>query len=126
MGTKTIDDDELFDALADSRRRQLLVELLTHNPQHVPELSRKSQEIAKADEKLFQQHLSSSRTIPGVDEGLLRLHYIHLPKLADYGFIEWDRNTHVVTKGPRFDEMRPLLEPLIDQQKEETVVLLRE
>ena len=121
-----IDNDKLFGALADSRRRQLLVELVTHNPHHVPELSGKSQEIANADENLFQQHLASSRTVPGVDEELLRLHHVHLPKLADYGFIEWDRDAHVVTKGPRFDEMRPLLELLIDQQKEETVVLLRE
>ncbi|MFC6718950.1 hypothetical protein ACFQHN_15380 [Natrialbaceae archaeon GCM10025896] len=85
-----------------------------------------SQKIAEADEGLFQQHLSSSRVIPGVDEELLRLHYVHLPKLTDYGFIEWDRDAHVVTKGPRFDEMKPLLKLLIDQQKEETVVLLRE
>ncbi|MFC6812487.1 hypothetical protein ACFQGT_14250 [Natrialbaceae archaeon GCM10025810] len=120
------DYDDVFDGLANSCRRQLLVELSTHNPHDVPKLPEMSQKIAEADEGLFQQHLSSSRVIPGVDEELLRLHYVHLPKLTDYGFIEWDRDAHVVTKGPRFDEMKPLLKLLIDQQKEETVVLLRE
>ena len=121
-----VDNEDVFDALADSRRRQVLVELLTDNPQHVPELSERSQEIAEADEGLLQQHLSGSPGIPAGDEELLRLYYVHLPKLADYGFIEWDRDAHVVTKGPRFDEMKPLLELLIDQQEEGSVVLLRQ
>ncbi|WP_254544885.1 transcriptional regulator [Halomarina pelagica] len=43
---------------------------------------------------------------------LMLLNAVHLPKLADYGFIEWDRNTHEVMKGPKFDEIRPLLELL--------------
>lgn len=121
-----IDNEDMFDALAASRRRKLLVELLIYNPQHVPELSGRSQEIADAHEGLLQQHLSGSPGIPGVDEELLRLYHVHLPKLADYGFIEWERDAHVVAKGPRFDEMTPLLELLTDQQEDEAVVLLRQ
>lgn len=45
------------------------------------------------------------------------LTHVHLPKLADAGYIEWDRDAHTVVKGPRFDEIRPLMTaiaPLID------------
>lgn len=121
-----IDNEDAFDALADRRRRQLLVELVTHNPQHVPELSGSAQEFAEADEGLIQECLSGSPEIPGRDGELLRLHHVHLPKLADYGFIRWNRDAHVITKGPRFDEIRPVLELLIDQQEDEPVVLIRQ
>lgn len=36
-------------------------------------------------------------------------HY-HLSELAAAGSIEYDRELHVVTTGPRFEEIRPLLE----------------
>ncbi|QFU84563.1 transcriptional regulator (plasmid) [Natronorubrum aibiense] len=37
----------------------------------------------------------------------------HLPRLAEADFIVWDQETDEVAKGPRFEEIRPLLE-LID------------
>jgi hypothetical protein len=33
----------------------------------------------------------------------------HLPALAEAGFIEWDRETGTIAKGPRFEEIKPLL-----------------
>ena len=42
--------------------------------------------------------------------------HIHLPKLADHGFIDWDRETQRVTKGPKFDEIEPLLTVLVENQ----------
>ncbi|ELY62142.1 hypothetical protein C493_00965 [Natronolimnohabitans innermongolicus JCM 12255] len=41
-------------------------------------------------------------------------HHVHLPKLADYDLIEWHRGICCVERGPRFDEVRPLLEQLPD------------
>ncbi|WP_243645299.1 hypothetical protein [Natrarchaeobius chitinivorans] len=38
--------------------------------------------------------------------------HVHLPKLADYGFIEWSHGTDRVERGPRFDEIEPTLELL--------------
>lgn len=113
-----LDNEDLFDALADGRRRRLLLELFANNPRIVPQLSEDSRAIAAADEGLLRAHLSSSRTIDGVDEDRLRLHLVHLPKLADYGFVMWDRDAHLVTKGSRFDEMTAVLE-LLDEQSDD-------
>ncbi|WP_177209108.1 hypothetical protein [Natronobacterium haloterrestre] len=41
---------------------------------------------------------------------MIEKRHVHLPKLVDYGYIEWDREAAVITKGPEFDEIRPLLE----------------
>lgn len=110
--------DSAFDALADTQRRQLLVDLLDHNPQSVPQLTGVSRELADADGVLLEDRLTSTREIVDVDEYHLRLHCIHVPKLVEYGFVEWDEDGNDVTKGPRFDEIRPLLE-LLDGRRDE-------
>ena len=70
-----------------------MVALLEHNPQedaHVPE------NVHEGDREL---------------EALqIEMYHVHLPKLEEAGFIEWTKDTHQVVKGPRFDEIRPLLE----------------
>ncbi|WP_425504360.1 DUF7344 domain-containing protein [Salinilacihabitans rarus] len=108
--------DDVFDALADSHRRQLLVKLLS-SPQRVSKPSGISREVAEADENLLHRHLSSSRTIAEADEYSVSMHHIHLPKLAEYGFIEWDRNDDLVMQGPHFDEIRPHLKLLAENQE---------
>lgn len=94
--------DELFDALANVHRRRVLVELLAHNPQRdtvrVPEDVRDEE---KALETLQEE-----------------LYHTHLPKLEQAGFIRWNRETQQVMKGPRFDEIRPLLELMCDHADE--------
>lgn len=42
----------------------------------------------------------------------------HLPKLEEAGYIEWDRDTGKISKGPRFDEIKPLLK-LIENHPDE-------
>lgn len=44
------------------------------------------------------------------------MHHVHLPKLEVSGFIDTDRQQRSVTRGPRFDEIRPLLELLDDNR----------
>lgn len=44
--------------------------------------------------------------------------HIHLPKLAEAGYVDWDRDTGAITKGPRYDEVEPLLE-LIENHSDE-------
>lgn len=41
----------------------------------------------------------------------LRIEYrhVHLPKLDEYGFLDWDQATGTVERGPRFAEVEPLL-----------------
>ena len=89
-------NDNCFDALSNGHRRSLLVDLLEENPQRVAE------------------HLPTSDR-----EQQLRAaaYHAHLPRLEDYGFIRWDRATAEIEKGPKFDEIRPLLEFLDDPVK---------
>lgn len=44
------------------------------------------------------------------------LHHSHLPKLDNAGFIDWDRQTNTVMRGPRFDEIESVLEILQTRQ----------
>ena len=110
--------DSTFDALTDRDRRRLLVDLMDHNPQFVPQLTGASKELADADEVLLESQLAGSHEIADVDEDLLRMHCVHVPKLVEYGFVEWDEDDHDVTKGPQFDEIRPILELLDDRRDE--------
>lgn len=112
-----VDYDNVFDALTASHRRQLLTKLLS-SPQYVPKPSGISREIVEADENLLQMYLSSSQTITEVDEYSVSMHHIHLPTLAEYGFIEWDQNDNLVVQGHRFDEIIPHLKLLPEQQDE--------
>jgi predicted transcriptional regulator len=98
---ESISFDDMVEALADVQRRTLLVALLEHNPQDdTPVIVADSDGEADAVERL------------------VAMRHVHLPKLADYGFIEWDEDTHEVAKGPKFDDIRPLLE-LLDEHGDE-------
>lgn len=44
------------------------------------------------------------------EQTTLELKHNHLPKLAEAGYIEWDQDTGEISQGPRFDEIKPLLE----------------
>lgn len=109
--------DSSLDALSNDRCRELLVSLLDSDRRIVPELSDNAREIAGSNEELLRKHLASSRVLPGADEDLLRLRLVHLPKIADYGFVEWDPDANRASRGPRFDDLRPLLE-MIDDPRE--------
>lgn len=93
--------DEMLDAVGDIQRRKLLVALLTHNPQDDESVAIVADE--SADEELTR---------------LVEMQHVHLPKLEDYGFITWNRDTNEVSKGPNFEEIRPLLELLRDHENE--------
>jgi|AntDeeMetageno50_2_1112565.scaffolds.fasta_scaffold08267_2 hypothetical protein len=96
---RSVTFDEMVDALADIQRRKLMVALLDHNPQDDSPAAVGGSEIDTLD------HLVS-------------MNHVHLPKLANYGFIEWDEANHEVSKGPNFDEIRPLLELLATHEDE--------
>ena len=44
----------------------------------------------------------------------VELCHVHLPSLADAGYIEWDAEARTVRRGPVFDEVVPLLSALAD------------
>lgn len=113
--------DDVFDALADAQRRQLLLGLAHREIYLVAPLSGVSRDLADAHEGLLRAQLASSRELSSVDESLLRMHCVHLPKLAAYGFVEWDRTDNLVTKGDRFEALEPVLE-LLDEQRRDLSV----
>ncbi len=46
------------------------------------------------------------------------LRHNHLPKLEEAGYIEWDREAGEISEGPRFEEIKPILE-LIENHADE-------
>ena len=113
-----ISNDKVFDAMADIQRRRLLVHLLHDDPQPVPRLSSASREMLQAHEKFLREYLSGSREVANADKADVRAHHVHLPKLVEYRYVEWDRDAHITTKGPRFDDVEPLLELVNDHRDE--------
>jgi len=94
--------DEYFEALANIHRRRLLVALLEHNPQQDDVTTPEDVHEGEKSLEVLQKELYHS----------------HLPRLEEAGFIRWNRDTHEVVKGPRFDEIRPLLELMRDHADE--------
>lgn len=94
---------EAFSVLSSIQRRRVLMALLEHNPQ--------------ADSRIAipeDVHMGESE----LEALQLQMHHVHLPKLEEAGFIRWNQDEHEVVKGPRFDEIRPLLELLADHADE--------
>lgn len=56
--------------------------------------------------------LSVTALADGEERGRLALNHHHLPVLADGGYVDWDRDTGRVRRGPRFDEIGTLLDLL--------------
>lgn len=110
--------DEVFEALSEHHRRQLLVELLL-TPQRIPEPTGAAREMLDANEALLREQLASAGSIRGVDEYAVSMHSIHLPKLAEDELITWHREEDLITQGPLFDEARPFLERLVEQEDQQ-------
>ena len=87
-------NDNAFSALAHDHRRTLLLDLLEENPQDAG-IESATGESALTDAEQRTQ---------------TEMYHTHLPKLEEYGYIEWDQETNEIITGPQFDEIRPLLE----------------
>lgn len=82
--------DTVFKSLSAEPRRQLIVSLLDAPPdQSVP--------------------LPESAVMPNVPPDLevlrVELHHVHLPILEENGFITWETDPFVASRGPQFDEV---------------------
>jgi hypothetical protein len=92
--------DEQFIALSDPLRRRVLTSLLRSGSQtDLPQTG------------------DGSGVYAGERE-LVLLTHVHLPKLEEYGFVDWNRADRRVAKGPRFDEIEPLLALLVGNRQE--------
>ncbi|MCU4972071.1 ArsR family transcriptional regulator [Halobacteria archaeon AArc-m2/3/4] len=91
--------DESLRVLADVQRRRILDELLTPSLQ-----ADGGEETIYPLEEFPEEHQ-------------IELYHNHLPLLAEAGFIDWNQNTGAVTRGPRFNEISPLLERIENQAR---------
>jgi hypothetical protein len=95
--------DDVLDIFASVYRRRVLVELLDHNPQDANDAQ------LPEDVIIEDEDLATLRT---------QMRHVHLPKLEDAGLVEWDREANLLQKGPRFEEIRPLLKLMTDYADE--------
>lgn len=95
--------DRVFRALSDRYRRQLLVAMLEHNPQS-------------------DDNIDPLETLDPAERDTVRLQtellHNHLPRLEAMEYVEWDRESGEISKGPEWDELAPLLH-LIEDHREE-------
>lgn len=98
------DVSTLFELLASDTRRRLLVALCDVESVQVPEgLLARGQARAPAGPSW------SPTDDAETDPQELRLYHNHLPKLAAEDVIEWNREADVVSRGPAFEEIEPLV-----------------
>ncbi|WP_433633302.1 DUF7344 domain-containing protein [Halomicrococcus sp. NG-SE-24] len=92
----------MLDVLSDSHRRRILLAVSDHNPRTEDEFTTES--LASDEDNL--------------DHVKTHLHHVHLPKLADKGYIEWNPDTETIRRGSNFDEIAPLLQLMADHEDE--------
>jgi len=94
--------NRLFGVLSRPQRRRILRTLAESNPRQTGEFA---PEVGGVDgEKL--------------DRFRVELYHVHLPKLAEAGYIDWDRNAGTVRRGPKYEEIRPTLDLLLDHEED--------
>lgn len=91
-----------LDAISHPYRRRILTRLHDRNPREESSFTTDSVADDIDDDDWLQ----------------LEIHHRHLPKLADLGFVDWDREENVVRRGPRFDEVAPLIELMVKHREE--------
>lgn len=94
--------DVALDALGDVHRRRLLVDLVR---------DRRDYGVTAALAEGPPESGPRRREF-------MELVHVHLPKLEQYGIIEWNREADEVTRGPEFGRIRPLVELLHDRRAE--------
>lgn len=85
--------DQIFDMLSHPYRRRTLTMIGEHNPRGGDEFTMAELAASDGDLGVFTHEL----------------YHNHLPKLADAGYIEWDREIDVIRRGPRFADIAPLI-----------------
>lgn len=97
---------ELFEMLSHEYRRRILVAVARENPQDEDDIT---------SESIADGHEGDDDTLELLTQ---QLYHTHLPKLDDAGFVDWDRESGRITRGPRFEEIEPLLRLMSDHQDE--------
>lgn len=99
--------DELFDILSHSHRRFILQHLQTANtPLSVNEVAKEL--VAWKNSLAAADQLGEDKTAH-VEISLV---HSHLPKMAETGFIRYDKTQQTVTLGDRTEEVQAHLQPM--------------
>lgn len=85
------------------RRRRRTLQYLRENGERGVSIETLARELTGSD----TTENRDSRT--GVEGTVIELHHNHLPKLVEHEVVEWDRERGIVTRGPAFDAVEPLL-----------------
>ena len=89
--------DAVFNALSAEPRRQLIVSLLD----------------APSDRDVSLPESAVNPNVPPDPDTLrMELRHHHLPMLSDFGFVEWDTDPLVASRGPQFAEAAVVFEAL--------------
>lgn len=80
--------DSMMDILSREARRFVLLTLLD--------------EDGETSLDVIRESLDSERVA-------IQLHHTHLPKLEQAGYIEWNPGANHITRGPKFEEIEPML-----------------
>lgn len=99
--------DRVVDAFGHTYRRRLLVSLLSHNPQ--------DDEDAQDAEEALRALGDGAVETDTLEASLI---HSHLPRLEEYGYITWDRETGDIGRGPAWAEIEPFIRLLADHQDE--------
>ena len=110
----------LFKLLAADHRRKILFLLCNTDSIQLPEGL-----LTRGETHAQHPQNTDSCSPPGqltsiedtsLDRMQIQLRHIHLPKLEDEGVIEWNQDTQTVSRGPRFEEIEPVLRLLAANQ----------
>lgn len=97
-----VDLATVFRSLNDHSRRQILEALRKRNPRQGAEFS-------------TAEFLPNGEDRDSVE---VQLRHTHLPLLDDAGFIDWNAEMGTITRGPKFEEIEPMLGLMADHQDE--------
>lgn len=99
----SLERDTVYSLLADRVREYLLCHLSTVDRTTVPDAAER---IASWSRE------TTGFTARGRDEIALQLVHNHLPRLAEYDVVVYDRSSDAVATGPNFDDLEPFVEPI--------------
>lgn len=102
----------MFELLAADYRRQILLTLCDSETVELPEAI-----LTRSVSAESRPAVASDGTAATDSTVAIELYHNHLPKLADAGVVEWDRDTGVVSRGPAFEHIEPLVSLLAENEE---------
>lgn len=107
------DSSALFKMLAGDPRRRLLLMLCETPSVPVPDgLIDRGESAVRTTGQEYQQTVGARPS--GSSSLEVSLHHNHLPQLVDLGYIEWDAEAGVVSRGDAFEDIEPALRVLLE------------